>query len=167
MMKINIKNRFTGKLQFTAEIECGEDDPVSVKIGLAVYLARADIAGNLAGADLADALKIPDEEIPVIPKIDAVILAEIEKGGVLDMGAWHGPGGWCGTTHCRGGWAVHCAGKLGRELEQKVGTQMAATLIYHKSRPDKPFPWFFAPTDKALADIRECAAAQNEEATPR
>jgi len=125
-------------------------------------LADADLAGaNLADADLAGALKIKNEEIPSIPKIDSVILGEIEKkGGTLDMSCWHGPEGWCGTTHCRAGWAVHCAGKPGKALEDKVGTQSAAMLIYQKSRPGQRLPWFFAPEEKAMADLRKCAAEQ-------
>ena len=43
------------------------------------------------------------------------------------------------------------------ELQDKVGEQMAGTLIYLASRPDKPAPWFYASTDEALADIRNCA----------
>jgi Pentapeptide repeats (8 copies) len=267
-MKLDIKNRFTGKVQFTAEIECDVDALLGIKFGLAVkwaiktgaylaranladanlagadladanlaganlagadladanlagaYLARADLAdanlagadlaranladANLAGADLADAnlaganlaradlagadladanlaganldradlagaylagavswrANLEPFDVPLVPKIDAVILAEIEKGGLLDMGVWHGPQGWCGTTHCRAGWAVHCAGKQGRALEEKVGTQRAAAMIYRASRPGQHAPWFFAPTDVALADIRKCAAEQ-------
>ena len=250
-MKFDIKNRWTGKVQFTAEIECSDDANLGIKIGLAVkwaikaradlaganlagayladadltgadlaganlaganlaraYLARANLAGaNLAGANLADAylaraylaranlaranlaranlaranlaranlaranladayladaLKIDEKEIPIITNIDAAILAEIEKGGVLDMGSWHGPDDhWCGTTHCRAGWAIHIAGDLGKALQDKVGVQMAGTLIYHKSRGS--VPWFFAPNDDALADIRKCAAEQTAE----
>jgi hypothetical protein len=143
------------------------------------YLAHANLAGaNLAGADLADAdlagadladaylahanlagaLKIDPSEIPVVPNIDAAILEAIEGGGILDMTAWHGPDDkWCGTTHCRAGWAVHLAGDAGKRLQDKVGPQMAGAMIYRASRPGVPAPWFFAPTDKALADIRECA----------
>jgi tetratricopeptide (TPR) repeat protein len=239
-MNFEIKNRFTGEVQFTAEIECAEDTLPSIKIGLAVkwaikmranlagayladaYLARANLAGayladaylaranlaranladaylaranldhaNLAGAylarayladayfahanlaraylagaylaraNLADALKIDDKDIPVIPNIDAEILKAIEAGGKLDMGSWHGPQDhWCGTTHCRAGWAIHIAGKKGKELQDRVGPQMAGTLIYYASRPGQPSPWFFAGTDEALADIRRCAAEQ-------
>ena len=60
MTRFEVKNRFTGAVQFTAEIECGEDASVSVKLGLAVKWAiktrRADLAdANLAGAYLARA----------------------------------------------------------------------------------------------------------------
>src|SRR5580692_3334534 len=73
-MKFEITNRFTGAVQVTAEIDCAEDDSVSVKLGLAVrwayktdanlaraYLADANLAdaylagANLAGANLARA----------------------------------------------------------------------------------------------------------------
>ena len=64
-IKFDVLNRFTGAVQFTAEIECDEGASVSVKLGLAVRwavkaganLARANLAGaylaraNLAGAN--------------------------------------------------------------------------------------------------------------------
>jgi hypothetical protein len=74
MIKHDILNRFTGDVQFTAEIDCAEDAPIPLKIGLSVkwaiqndanladanladaYLADANLAdANLAGANLADA----------------------------------------------------------------------------------------------------------------
>jgi hypothetical protein len=69
MINLDIKNRFTGKVQFTAEIECSEDAAKSIKIGLAVKwalksgadLRGADLGGaylrgaDLRGADLGDA----------------------------------------------------------------------------------------------------------------
>jgi hypothetical protein len=58
-MLFEIKHRFSGQVQFTAEIEADEKTPTSIKIGLAVEWAiktRADLAGaNLAGANLAGA----------------------------------------------------------------------------------------------------------------
>ena len=58
-IKFDVLNRFTGAVQFTAEIECDEGASVSVKLGLAVrwaVKARANLAGAyLAGADLARA----------------------------------------------------------------------------------------------------------------
>jgi uncharacterized protein YjbI with pentapeptide repeats len=73
-IKFDVRNRFTGAVQFTATIECADDAPTSIKLGLAVRwafkaganladanLARAYLAGanladaNLAGAYLADA----------------------------------------------------------------------------------------------------------------
>jgi uncharacterized protein YjbI with pentapeptide repeats len=58
-MKFAIKNRFTGEIQFTAEIKCAKDEVESVKIGLAVRWAietRADLSGaDLSRADLSRA----------------------------------------------------------------------------------------------------------------
>jgi len=124
------------------------------------YVGDTDLGGAcLEGADLADAITIAEKDVPVIPMIDAVILKAIEAGGALEMSSWHGHAGSCGTTHCRAGWAVHCAGKRGRALEQRIGTHRAGAMIYRASRPGIPTPWFFAPTEDAMADIRNCAAA--------
>jgi hypothetical protein len=73
-MKFEITSRLTGAVQFTAEIECADDAPRSVKIGLAVEwaikfganlsdanlsranLSRANLSGaNLSRANLSDA----------------------------------------------------------------------------------------------------------------
>ena len=57
MIKFDIKNRFTGSVQFTAEIDCADDAPLWIKIGLAVkwgVRTRADLSGaNLSGSDLS------------------------------------------------------------------------------------------------------------------
>ena len=53
-MKFDIINRWSGSVQFTAEIECGEDAPISMKIGLAVKWAIKTRA-NLSDANLSDA----------------------------------------------------------------------------------------------------------------
>ena len=59
MIKFEVTNRFTGKVQFTAEIDCGEDTERSTKLGLAVRWAiknGADLSGaDLSGADLSGA----------------------------------------------------------------------------------------------------------------
>ena len=58
-MKFNITNRFTGDVQFTAEIDCDESVGHSIKVGLAVKWAiksRADLSGaDLSGAYLSRA----------------------------------------------------------------------------------------------------------------
>jgi uncharacterized protein YjbI with pentapeptide repeats len=58
-MKYEILNRFTGNVQFTAEIECAADALPSVKLGLVVRVAvkeRVDLRGAyLSGANLRDA----------------------------------------------------------------------------------------------------------------
>ena len=264
-MKFEVKNRFTGEVRFTAEIDCAEDAPVSIKLGLAVkwavktdanlagadladayladanlagadlagadladaylvganlaranladaYLADANLAGadlagaNLAGADLAganlaranladaylagaylaDARNLPsgidqadppepyvrkpsaevyaeraarfrerNPDVPVIPDIDARILALVEANpSALDMGSWHS----CETTHCRAGWAVHLAGEAGYALEKQYGPERAGRMIYLASTGRVPH--FYATNERALEDIRECAASQ-------
>ena len=157
-MKFEIKNRWTEKVQFIAEIKCADDAPLGVKVGLAVkwaYLSGADLSrANLSGADLSGA--------PIIPKIDAAILAAIEAGGTLDMSAWH----TCETTHCRAGWAITLAGEAGAKLEAAYGPAVAGSLIYAASRPDRRIPNFYADDEAAMADIVACAAEQNAE-TPK
>jgi hypothetical protein len=57
--KVEIRNRWSGEVQFTAEIVCSPDTLPSIKLGLAVkaaYLVDANLVGaNLAGAYLVDA----------------------------------------------------------------------------------------------------------------
>jgi hypothetical protein len=98
----------------------------------------------------------------VVSRLDARILEQIEKhGGTLRMSSWH----TCGTTHCRGGWAIHLAGPAGYELEERVGVERAAAQIYQASVGR--VPWFHDANDeRALADIREWAAAQPDAPTP-
>ena len=130
-------------------------------------LAYANLAGanlayaNLAGASL-DHASLDDANlagatlpagVPIVPNIDAAILAAIgEDASGLDMNVWH-----CGTTHCRAGWPVKLAGKAGKALEKRFGTGTAGALIYAASRPGMPVPNFFATNADALADLRKCA----------
>ena len=55
-MKIDILNRFNASVMFTANIECADDAPLSIKIGLAIKIAvkaNANLSGaNLSGANL-------------------------------------------------------------------------------------------------------------------
>ena len=54
MINFHVKNSFTGAVQFSAEINCSEDDATSKKLCLAVNWALKNDA-NLAGANLAGA----------------------------------------------------------------------------------------------------------------
>jgi uncharacterized protein YjbI with pentapeptide repeats len=128
-------------------------------------LADAYFKGaSLAGANLDGARFQRDYVVPVVPNIDSAILSALKAGGTLEMSTWHGPDGVCGTAHCRAGWAVHLAGEAGRELEKRFGMPRAAEMIYRASRPGVPAPWFFAPNDVALADIREGARREKKAA---
>lgn len=61
------------------------------------------------------------------------------------------------TTHCRAGWAVTLCPK-GKEMESRMGTETAATLIYLASYPEMRIPDFYASNEAALADIKARAA---------
>ena len=52
--KYEVRNRYTGAVQFTAEVECAPDTPSCVKLGLAVRWGFTNKA-NLYGADLRGA----------------------------------------------------------------------------------------------------------------
>ena len=59
-MQFEIRNRWTGNVQFVASIECEEDAPISIKVGFAIkwaFSSDADLRGAvLTGADLSDAV---------------------------------------------------------------------------------------------------------------
>jgi len=58
-MKFDVMNRYTGDVQFTAEVDCNEDDSHSIKLGLAVAWGSSNAAdlhsANLRSADLRSA----------------------------------------------------------------------------------------------------------------
>ena len=100
-------------------------------------------------------------EVPIVEHLDRKILDVIEKGtGRLEMSQWH----TCATTHCRAGWAIALAGEAGKELEDKVGPFRAGCLIYSVSTGRVPH--FFASNERALQDLRECAAATPQAEAP-
>jgi hypothetical protein len=118
------------------------------------YLTGAYLTGEAHRraplAERAAAYRARHPEVPVVEDLDRKILETIK----LDMGSWHGP---CGTTHCRAGGAIHLAGKAGYELEAKYGPERAGAMIYRASTGRVPH--FHASNERALADIRACAAA--------
>ena len=119
-------------------------------------LAGADLRGaNLRGAYLTEAEGLP--AAPVIPNIDAAILAAIAAGGKLNMGAWH----TCETTHCRAGWAIHLAGAKGAKLERSYGSSVAGALIYAASRPGV-VPDFYSSNEAAMADMMKHAEGMSQ-----
>jgi hypothetical protein len=151
-------------------------------------LAGADLAGaDLAGADLAGARSLPagteakdppepydrnraidyaaravryrerHPDVPVVERLDSRILEAITTGGcTLEMGSWH----QCETTHCRAGWAIHLAGEPGYALERRYSAEHAGRLIYLVSTGRCPH--FFATNERALEDIRLCAAREQQ-----
>lgn len=132
----------------------GADLSGSVLRGVAmrdIDLRLAKLHGaDLSGADLSRAVL---GSIPVVPAIDARILAAIDAGGRLDTAAWH----TSETTHCRAGWAIKLAGPAGEALEQALGAAVAGSFIYAASRPGIPIPDFYAGNSEALADLQRAA----------
>jgi len=123
------------------------------------YVRRAPTAEALA--EIARRYRERHPEIPVVENLDARILEAVTTGaGVLEMSNWHGVGGVCGTTHCRAGWAIHFAGERGHEMERKHGSQRAGAMIYRASTGRVPH--FFATNERAMEDIRACAAQSAE-----
>jgi hypothetical protein len=119
-------------------------------LALALTLARARaLPRDLA---LPRALqKLLGDRLHPVERLDAAILAAVGvKDNAFEMGSWH-----CGTTHCRGGWAITLH-PMGAELEQAFGPWLAAAVIYLAST--RRVPDFFASNKDALADIKRCAA---------
>jgi hypothetical protein len=125
------------------------------------YLRRANLMGvNLTGADLSgadlsgvvltDAI-LPNLPIPIVFDLDRKVAEAVLNKDCLDMETWHGY--TCSTVHCRGGWAIHLAGKDGYALEVMIDSCAAAALIYHVSTGYVPN--FFANNTDAMADILE------------
>jgi hypothetical protein len=102
-----------------------------------------------------DRLKL---EVPVVEHIDKKLLDAVGDGSKLEMCAWHQD---CGTTHCRGGWYVTFGGAAGKKLEQALGPERAARMIYEAST-GRSAPDFHASNETALADIRARAQATAE-----
>ena len=153
-MKFEILNRWTGKVQLTAEIYVPDDAPLALKMGMVVRWALENDA-YLRGAYLRDA-----EWIPTIPNIHTAVYAAAAADGALDMDHWHS-GGFCGTTHCRAGWVTHLSGDAGRVMDDILGTSAAAALIYAKSDPKmERTPDFHASNFDALADMKRLADAE-------
>ena len=162
-MKFEVKNRWSGKAQFTAEISCDEDSRMGIKVGLAVkwaFESDADLRGaDLSGADLRGAVLsgavLRGAGVPVIKDIHQTVYAAATQPGALDMGNWHNS---CGTAHCRAGWVVTLAGDAGRAMEFCMGTPAAAAMIYLASDPKiEKMPNFYTDNGTALADMKRLA----------
>jgi uncharacterized protein YjbI with pentapeptide repeats len=116
------------------------------------HLSGADLRGaDLSGAYLSGAYL---SDAPKIENIHQAVYAAASAEGALNMGDWH----TCETTHCRAGWVVHLAGDAGRDLEERIGTPAAASLIYLASDPAiGKFPDFYCDNETALADMKDRA----------
>ena len=81
-------------------------------------------------------------DVPVLDHIDARIVREIDRGGVLDMRAFH----TCDTIHCVAGWAVHLCGDQGYRLAFDLeyyddvlrGDHIAGEFLYRAAGAEPP-----------------------------
>lgn len=112
----------------------------------------------LSEADLTGAIGLPP--VPRIEHLDAKIVERlgIEGDWALDMTSWHDN---CGTTHCRGGWAIVIAMEEYPALaldraERTLGSSVLAALLYHAATGRVPD--FHATEHEAMEDMREAAA---------
>jgi hypothetical protein len=96
MLKFNIINRFSGAIKFTADINCDEDTPRSLKLGLAVKwaieneanLSEANLRGanlswaNLSEANLSEAkgLKSQPAQTVILPAGDLIVYKKLIEG---------------------------------------------------------------------------------------
>ena len=70
------------------------------------------------------------------------------------MDQWHS----CESAHCRAGWAITLAGRAGKALEERLGTNAAAALIYMASDPClEHVPDWYATNEDALEDMARLA----------
>ncbi|GFO80733.1 MAG: hypothetical protein A49_03600 [Methyloceanibacter sp.] len=170
-MKFEIKNRWSGAVQFTAKIEADENASLRLKTGLAVKWA-VKVGADLSGADLSEA-NLSEADLRgaylrgaylggapfKIENIHQKVYEAASQPDALNMRAWHA----CDTTHCRAGWVVHLAGDVGRTLEWAYGgpsrgTAVAAALIYLASDPSlERVPDFHCDNETALADMERLA----------
>jgi hypothetical protein len=191
VMKFGIKNRWTGGVIFTAEIEESENSSYSLRLGLAARVAvgtksnlrDADLSGanlrdanlrgaNLRGAYLSDAnlrgADLRDADLSGADLRGAPVIEDIHAkvyAAASQPGALK-MGSWhCGTSHCRAGWIVTLAGDQGAVLETKIGTPAAAMAIYLASDPDRwkteKLPDFYCDNATALADMARMAGVSS------
>jgi hypothetical protein len=102
--KLEIRNRWTNRVQFTAEVTCAPDATIGVKIGLAVRWARrndADLSGavlrgavlrgadlrgaDLSGADLSGAV-LSDADLRGAD-LSGAVLSDADLSGAVLRGA--------------------------------------------------------------------------------
>lgn len=120
--------------------------------------------------DIRNAVVLNGPDVPIVENLNTKTLALLESNpDSFDMSSWHGfadPKGdalRCGTSHCRAGWAIALAGKLGEELEYAFGSLVAGMLIFAKSCPrETNRPDFFCTEEAAIQQIREAAAREQE-----
>jgi len=125
------------------------------------YLSRADFGWvnvRQAFSELGD--------IPVLSRIDAVILQEILRttdGVGIHYNSQSDLSGheankqqYPESRNTRATWAVQLCGEAGLKLAELVGTECAGALIYAANRPDRQLPDFDENMSSMLADLKDC-----------
>jgi len=96
--------------------------------------------------------------LKVAKGLNAVTLKNIQKGDLRQQN-WH----TCNTTHCRGGWYVVILKSAGQELEELVGTEMAASMIAYVNMNEIP-DFHNMDNEAVLNDIKAWAAKETAQA---
>ncbi len=190
-MKLEIKNRWTGAVQYECELSAEvAGKSYGSQLGFAIktahgsgadlrgavlrgaVLSGADLRGadlrgaDLSGADLRDAVLRDANLRGAVLSVCPVKIKDIHKA-VYDAASKPGAlnmDTWhtCGTTHCRAGWVVTLAGVGGAALEYAYGTPTAAALIYMASDPAlAKMPDFYCTNDAAMADMARLAEVES------
>jgi hypothetical protein len=124
---VEIKNRWSAKVQFSCEVETSHNARAGLKLGLAVkegYRRGADLrCADLSGAKIGNELIPTDEQ--AAPLLAEVAAAALACDDALNMSTWH----TCETTHCIAGWAIKLAGERGAALEAEYGSQSAGMAL--------------------------------------
>jgi hypothetical protein len=132
-MKFEIKHKITGEIKFSAEIECEDSTPPSIKIGLAIKLAikaRADLTeanlygANLTGADLAEA-NLAGANLYRANLTRANLTEANLYGANLTEANLYGANLY-GANMDMSCWPLSCGGTM-----VKISMRMSLQLIYH------------------------------------
>ena len=174
----DVLNRYTGEVQFTAQIECSADALPSVKLGLAVKWAiksRADLSGanlsraNLSGAYLSDeALRAFKADLwltlsSIGGPLEAQHLIAKLKSGEVD-GSTYGKGNECA---CLVGTLAAAHGKPGEDLDHNADrpAERWFMMIRPGAKPENETGGGFA-AKKALEWALEWCAAHGHPTEP-
>ena len=111
-----------------------------------VYASGCTGLDRLCGYDLPYRL-IAEE------RLKEVALVALATPGALDMTRFH----VCDTTHCIAGWAITLAGKEGRDLEEKFGTDVAGTILLGANASSM----FYLSDDEARVRLRRVLEGTN------
>lgn len=99
-IKFDVLNRFTGAVQFTAEIECDADASMSVKLGLAVKWAvkaraKRSRGSRLSGYPSPVQLQRPSHDCPAFSAWVFLLCPSIHRVCRLVMSLlWESPSMW-------------------------------------------------------------------------